>query len=398
MKQKLVCLLLALTMAVPLAASAAAKPAETGSPAWSAPCRAFVLENGYRRSGQTWSDKAPAFALHDMDGDGVPELLARNNAPAAADQTAYVYTAAASGLQYAGDAGSYGPADRYAPGSGRPGLYCFNGRSGSYQGTYFTLENGRVTADKVLTVASGPAPDSYTVTQNTKDAVLFAAFAPTTADRVWSAGGAPLTYRTIDEIRSMGWDAFAEASLKADNTLFKDVSLGHWAWTYADYVCAKGIMTGTGKGSFSPGGAISRAQVVTILHRLDNSPGGAAGLEFTDVPRDAWFADAAAWAVNIGLTEAPDGAFLPNQILERQELARMLCLFAQYKKINTPAAVAIFPDWDQVRDDCVEAMYWAVGAGLITGTGDGRLDPTGSLTRAQLAAMLQRFCENVLRK
>ena len=77
MKQKLVCLLLALTMAVPLAASAAAKPAETGSPAWSAPCRAFVLENGYRRSGQTWSDKAPAFALHDMDGDGVPELLAR---------------------------------------------------------------------------------------------------------------------------------------------------------------------------------------------------------------------------------------------------------------------------------------------------------------------------------
>ena len=143
MKQKLVCLLLALTMAVPLAASAAAKPAETGSPAWSAPCRAFVLENGYRRSGQTWSDKAPAFALHDMDGDGVPELLARNNAPAAADQTAYVYTAAASGLQYAGDAGSYGPADRYAPGSGRPGLYCFNGRSGSYQGTYFTLENGK---------------------------------------------------------------------------------------------------------------------------------------------------------------------------------------------------------------------------------------------------------------
>ena len=97
MKQKLVCLLLALTMAVPLAASAAAKPAETGSPAWSAPCRAFVLENGYRRSGQTWSDKAPAFALHDMDGDGVPELLARNNAPAAADQTAYVYTATSSG-------------------------------------------------------------------------------------------------------------------------------------------------------------------------------------------------------------------------------------------------------------------------------------------------------------
>jgi|GEM_PF-5020709 len=398
MKQRFVCLILALALAVPLAASAAEK-SDTGSasPAWSAACKAFVLENGYRKSDQTWYDTAPAFALHDMDGDGIPELLARNNADTAADRTAYVYTASYSSLQYAGSAGVSGPADRFAPGSGYPGLYQLTNRNGVYEGVYYTLSGGRVAAETVLTAEQ--SGNSGTVTQKTRYDSLFAAFRPEDAARLLQAPGEVLAYQTIDEIRAMGWDAFVSASLAADNTRFKDVSLAHWAWVYTDYVCSKGLMTGTGDGAFTPAGYINRAQVVTILYRLEGSPLVNGGKTFSDVPEDSWYGTAVRWAVGVKIADPEeDGRFRPGRTMERQELAQMLYRYAQYKGSKTPAAVAIFPDWDQVRDDCVEAMYWAVGAGLINGTGDGRLDPTGSLTRAQLAAMLQRFCENVLGK
>ena len=118
---------------------------------------------------------------------------------------------------------------------------------------------------------------------------------------------------------------------------------------------------------------------------------------FSDVSENAWYAVPARWAVGIGLIETANGAFLPDQTVERQDLAKMLYLYARYKKLSTPTAVADYSDWDQVRDDCVEPMYWAVGTGLMNGTGGGKLDPTGSLTRAQLAAMVQRFCENILK-
>ena len=394
MKQRFVCLLLTLALAVPLAASAAEKPAGPGD-GWSDAFRSFVLEGGYRRSGQSWYDRTPSFALHDMDGNGVPELLAGNNAPQAADRTAYVYTFTQSGVAYAGSAGRLGPADHFLPGSGCPGLYCLSGGEEALTGTYSTLSGGKVTEELVLTIAA--APDVCLVTQETKDDALFDAFRPADAAQVLLPPGEALAYAPPEQIRTMGWEDFVARSLAADNTRFADVSLGHWAWAYTDYVCGRGLMTGTGQGIFSPAGVINRAQVATILYRLEGSPLLRGGRNMADVPADAWYADAARWAVGIGIADA-EGTFQPDRTMERQELAQILYRYAQYKGHRTPAAVAIFPDWDQVREDCVEAMYWAVGAGLITGTGDGRLDPTGSLTRAQLAAMLQRFCENVLSK
>ena len=397
MKKRFLCLVLALALAVPLAALAADRSAPAGpSSSWSAACETFILEGGYRGTEQTWS-AAPSFALHDMDGDGIPELLASSGAGSGEARTAYVYSAVYDQLRYAGNAGVFGPARYEFPGSGYPGLYCRGGRDEFFRGSYYTLKNGRVVHEPVLTISADRelTPASVVVTQYTKDDALFALAAPTSVSDIWAVSGAELTYRTAEEIRAMGWDAFTGASLLADNTLFRDVSLGHWAWEYIAYACRNDLMAGTGDGLFSPSALIDQAQVLTILYRLEGEPPVSDSGLLPGLPKNAWNASAARWAVELGIIAETD--FRPDGAVERQDLVRMLYLYAQHKKINTPAAVAIFSDWDQVRSDCVEAMYWSVGAGLVNGSGDGRLDPTGSLTRAQLAAMLYRFCENVLK-
>ena len=364
MKKRAVCLLLALDAAVPLGSVPAG--GQGGAPAdqWSAAYRNFVTRGEYHHAGQTWYQAAPAFALHDMDGDGVPELVARNNAPDRAEETAYIYTIGENGVEYAGDAGVGGPADRYAPGSGYPGICAYDGE----KGTYYSLKDGYVTAQPVTDPGIA---DSFT------------------------SGGEDLTFCTGQEIYDMTWDAFEAMELRADNSLFTDVSLAHWGWSSVRWACVEGLMTGTGGGAFSPAGTVSRAQAVTILYRMDGSP-AVSGKGFSDVASGAWYADSSRWAAKIGLVDANQSRFRPDGILERQDLARMLHLYTLYRGIPATAAVAVFSDWNQVREDCVEAMYWAVGAGLINGNGDGRLDPSGSVTRAQLAAILQRYTENVL--
>ena len=366
MKKRVVCLLLALAAAVPLGAVSAGGQGAAAAAQWSDAYRSFVTKGEYRHAGQTWYETAPSFALHDMDGDGVPELLARNNAPEPAELTAYVYTVGKNGVEYAGDAGVPGPADRWAPGSGYPGLCTCDGE----RGTYYTVKNGQV--------VSQPATD------------------PALLGPVVS-GEAVLDFRSGQEIWEMDWDAFEEEALRADNTMFRDVSLSHWAWSNVCWACEQGLMTGTGGGSFTPQGRVSRAQAVTILYRMDGSP-RVSGKGYSDVSSGAWYADSSRWAADIGLTDSGQSRFGPDEILERQELARLLYLYTRYKGISATAAVAVFSDWDRVREDCVEAMYWAVGAGLINGTGDGRLDPGGSVTRAQLSAILQRYTENVLER
>ena len=366
MKKRVVCLLLALAAAVPLGSVPAAGQGGVPADQWSAAYRDFVTKGEYRHTGQTWYRAAPAFALHDMDGDGVPELVVRNNAPDQAEMTAYVYTIGDKGVEYAGDAGVGSPADRYAPGSGYPGLCAYDGE----KGTYYTMAGGKVAAQPVT------------------DPGIAESFA---------ARGADLTFFTSQEIYDMTWDAFQAKELRADNSLFTDVSLAHWGWSSVRWACVEGLMTGTGGGAFSPSGTVSRAQAVTILYRMDGSP-AVSGKGFSDVAAGAWYADSSRWAAEIGLVDANQSRFRPDGILERQDLARMLHLYTLYRGIPATAAVAVFSDWNQVREDCVEAMYWAVGAGLINGNGDGRLDPSGSVTRAQLSAILQRYMENVLGK
>lgn len=171
---------------------------------------------------------------------------------------------------------------------------------------------------------------------------------------------------------------------------FSDVSAEDWFYPYVEFVYEAGIMNGTGDGRFSPGSTTTRAQLVTMLYRLEGSPAVSDAAAFDDVPTDTWYAAPVAWANAHGIvTGYGDGSFGPQNELMREQLALMLWRYAG--KPEAGGSLAQFSDADQVDSWAVDALRWCVGKGVIGGKGGGFLDPLGVATRAEIATMLMRF-------
>ena len=139
--------------------------------------------------------------------------------------------------------------------------------------------------------------------------------------------------------------------------------------------------------------------VVTVLYRLENEPSTAAA-SFTDVASGAYYANAVAWANANGIVSGyGNGKFGPNDKVTREQLAAILYRYAQYKKYDVSVGedtnIMDFDDVRQISSYAVPAIQWACGAGVMSGKSTYTLDPKGDATRAEVAAMLMRFCENV---
>ena len=176
---------------------------------------------------------------------------------------------------------------------------------------------------------------------------------------------------------------------------FTDVGEKDWFREAVDYVYRAGLMSGTGSTTFSPGTATTRGMVVTILHRYEGTP-AAAPSDFPDVQPEQYYTEAVAWAAANGVVNGYDnGSFMPDQAITREQMAAILYRYAQYKDMDVSgrADLSAFSDADQVSGYAVDAMAWANHAGLINGMGDHTLQPQGSATRAQVAAILMRFCK-----
>lgn len=179
---------------------------------------------------------------------------------------------------------------------------------------------------------------------------------------------------------------------------FTDVSTADWFCDEVEYVYDKGMMGGTGADTFDPNGTTTRGMIVTVLHRMEGTP-VATGVEFTDVPADAWYADAVAWAsANSIVNGVGGGLFAPNNPITREQLASILFRYAQYKGYDVSVGLSTnllsYDDALDVSDYAFSALQWACGAGLINGIGTA-LVPQGNATRCQVAAILMRLCENV---
>ena len=162
---------------------------------------------------------------------------------------------------------------------------------------------------------------------------------------------------------------------------YDDVKPGDWYYSAVEYVTVNGLMNGTGKG-FEPNLATSRAMIWTILARMSDVNTASSG---------EWYAVAQQWAIANGVS---DGT-MPNGTITREQLAAMLYRYAVSKgMVKGPATadLSVFADANSVSNYAVEAMQWAVSTGLIGGM-DGKLNPQGSATRAQVATMLMRFAE-----
>lgn len=179
---------------------------------------------------------------------------------------------------------------------------------------------------------------------------------------------------------------------------FTDVGPGDWFLENVRYVYEKGLMNGTGETTFSPQQTTNRAMIVTILHRLEGTPAPGAQAPFTDVPADQYYAEAVAWAAaNSIVNGTSETTYAPLNNITREQMAAILYRYAQYKNydVSGSADLSAFTDAASISDYAVSALQWAVDAGLINGKGNGILDPKGSATRAEVSAILSRFCENI---
>ena len=191
--------------------------------------------------------------------------------------------------------------------------------------------------------------------------------------------------------------SYVKATETPSETKFNDVSANDWFASAVDYVTGKGMMNGTADNTFSPKANTTRGMVVTVLYRLENQPSTSAA-SFTDVASGAYYANAVAWANANGIVSGyGSGKFGPNDKVTREQLAAILYRYAQYKKYDVSGANSLdgYTDAQSVSSYAVPALQWANAAGIVTGKSGSKLDPKGNATRAEVAAMLMRFCENV---
>ena len=191
--------------------------------------------------------------------------------------------------------------------------------------------------------------------------------------------------------------SYVKATETPSKTKFNDVSANDWFASAVDYVTGKGMMNGTADNTFSPKANTTRGMVVTVLYRLENQPSTSAA-SFTDVASGAYYANAVAWANANGIVSGyGSGKFGPNDKVTREQLAAILYRYAQYKKYDVSGAKSLdgYTDAQSVSSYAVPALQWANAAGVVTGKSGSKLDPKGNATRAEVAAMLMRFCENV---
>ena len=262
----------------------------------------------------------------------------------------------------------------------------------NYKITVEATQGGTVTADPTAakagaTVTLTPVPDrgyqvgSVAVTDRFGDAVAVTEQADGTYTFTMPNGQVTVTV------------TFAEAPLP-----FPDVAEGDWFYDAVRYAYETGLMDGVGDSLFAPNSETTRAQLVTILYRLEGEPEVSGTSGFSDVAAGIWYTDAVAWAAANGIVNGTtDTTFAPGEDITREQLVTVLYRYAEAKGYDVSARVDLsaYPDANQIQSYAAESVAWAVAEGLIQGFEDNTLRPAGNATRAQIATILMRFCEGV---
>lgn len=176
---------------------------------------------------------------------------------------------------------------------------------------------------------------------------------------------------------------------------FKDLDLKLWYHDGIHFCVENDLMQGVSGGRFAPNGLTTRAQIVTILWRIEGTP-YVDYAAFTDVHDGDWFAPAVQWAAANGIVVGySSGRFGPNDSVTREQLAAILYRYAQYLESDVSAGedtnILSYDDADRIGSWAFDAMQWACGSGIIGGTSARTLAPKATATRAQVAAMILRF-------
>lgn len=259
-----------------------------------------------------------------------------------------------------------------------------------------TVNPTRPTRGQTVTITVTPADgyklDSLTVTDLKGNTIELTKVSDTKYTFVMPAGKVKITpvFVKID-----GSDK--------DNTTnvdkrFSDVAADAWYAEYINYVAENGLMNGYEDGRFGPNDKTTRAQIVTVLYRMEGEPAVSSSSSFKDVSAGGqYYSAAVAWASRNDIVNGyEDGRFGPNDNVTREQIAAILYRYAAYKEYDTTLAgnIASFSDAAKVSSWANSAIAWAVGEGLINGD-NGALKPQGNATRAEIATLLTRFAKNI---
>ena len=181
---------------------------------------------------------------------------------------------------------------------------------------------------------------------------------------------------------------------------FGDVDDGDWFADAVRFVYENGMMNGVSETDFAPHATTSRSMIVTILYRLEGEPVVDYAMDFTDVAGDAYYAEAVRWAASEGIVGGYGGGlFGSDDAVTREQLAVILYRYAVYKgydvSVGEDTNILSYADFADLSEYAIPAMQWACGSGIVNGTSESTLTPQGEATRAQVAAMLMRFCEAI---
>ena len=181
-----------------------------------------------------------------------------------------------------------------------------------------------------------------------------------------------------------------------DLSVFTDIVPDAWYQDAVRFILANGAMNGTGEGTFTPGGSLTRAQMCQIVYNMAGTPQPFGKAEYNDVAQDAWYAAPVAWCIEEEIVSAEGGSFEPERLLTRQEVVEFLYRYAvSLGRDTVGGSLEGFSDADQISAGQKEAMSWAVGQGIVNGTPEGTLEPRRNVSRAEAAAMVMRFFKNI---
>ena len=180
---------------------------------------------------------------------------------------------------------------------------------------------------------------------------------------------------------------------------YVDANTKAWYHDGVHFCVEKGYMIGISEDKFTPNASLSRAMLVTILWRMENSPAVDYAMSFTDVKPDRWYTEAVHWAQSTGVVKGyNDTAFGPQDDITREQLAAILYRYTQYKgaDVSSLADLNSFTDAASVHEWAVNGVRWANAAGILNGRPEKIIAPTDNATRAEAACMVQRFCETLI--
>ena len=194
---------------------------------------------------------------------------------------------------------------------------------------------------------------------------------------------------------------FTEIVVEPEPTIlpFDDISQSAWYYGAVEYVYSNDMMQGTSATTFSPEVEMSRGMIATVLYRLENTPTLTGNISFSDVGGNEWYTDAIQWAAENGIMNGyGNKQFGPLDSVTREQLAVLLYNYTASEGISVETAsdLSAFRDAENTSDWAEKAISWAVGVGLLSGKGNGILDPTGTATRAEVAQMLMNYCTKVV--